>query len=183
MHERTRGMILTALFAALMAVCAWLSVPAPVPFTMQTFGVFAAVGLLGGRRGTEAVALYILLGAVGLPVFAGFVGGLGVIFSSVGGYILGFLLAALVMWGITHRWGFGLLPLTLSMVLGLLVCYAFGTAWFMIFYAAADKPMSLVTALGACVLPFILPDAAKIALAVVVTRRVRRLRDPAQPSA
>ena len=84
--------------AALIAVCSWISVPSPVPFTLQTFAVFSAVGILGGRRGTIAVLVYLLLGAVGLPVFAGFRGGVGVLLGTTGGYIAGFLLAALLMW-------------------------------------------------------------------------------------
>ena len=65
----------TALFTVLLAVCAWITVPLTVPFTLQTFGVFAALGVLGGRRGTYAVAAYLLLGLAGLPVFSGFRGG------------------------------------------------------------------------------------------------------------
>ena len=92
----TRDMAYIALMAVLLAVCSWISVPAPVPFTLQTFGVFCALGLLGGRRGSTAVLLYILLGAVGLPVFSGFQGGLGKLLGPTGGYILGFLLSALL---------------------------------------------------------------------------------------
>ena len=66
-----------ALMAVLISVCSWLSVPAAIPFTMQTYAVFTALLLLGGRRGSIAVAVYIALGAVGLPVFSGFAGGIG----------------------------------------------------------------------------------------------------------
>ncbi len=88
---KVKDMTLIAMFAAIMAVCSWISIPAPVPFTLQTMAVFLAVGLLGGKRGTIAVAIYILLGAVGLPVFAGFSGGLGTLLGLTGGYIFGFL--------------------------------------------------------------------------------------------
>ena len=81
----------TALTAAIIAVCAWITVPGPVPFTMQTFGVFLALRLLGGKRGSISVALYILLGAAGLPVFSGFKAGIGVLIGPTGGYILGFI--------------------------------------------------------------------------------------------
>lgn len=102
---KTRDMALIAAFAAVITVCAWISVPAAVPFTLQTFAVFLAVGLLGGKRGTIAVAVYILLGAVGVPVFSGFNGGLGALLGITGGYILGFLAAAAVMWGLTSVLG------------------------------------------------------------------------------
>ena len=161
-----------ALFAVVMAVCAWISIPAAVPFTLQTFGVFLAVGLLGGKRGTLAVLIYLLLGAVGIPVFAGFNGGLGYMLGSTGGYIVGFLLSALVMWGFDAALGRKTWVLAVSMVLGLVVCYAFGTAWFMGVYARQSGAIGLMTALGWCVFPFIIPDLIKIALARVISRRL-----------
>ena len=93
-----RDMAYIAIFAVVMAVCSWISIPYVVPFTLQTFAIFLAVGVLGGKRGTLAVLVYILLGCVGLPVFAGFTGGLGIVLGSTGGYIVGFLVQALVMW-------------------------------------------------------------------------------------
>ena len=72
---KTRDMAYIALMAVLISVCSWLSVPSVIPFTMQTFGVFCALLLLGGKRGSIAVLLYIVMGAVGLPVFSNFTGG------------------------------------------------------------------------------------------------------------
>ena len=126
----------TALFTVLLAVCAWITVPLTVPFTLQTFGVFAALGVLGGRRGTYAVAAYLLLGLAGLPVFSGFRGGPGVLLGTTGGYILGFLASALLYWAITARFGSRPGVMAAAMVLGLMVCYGFGTAWFL----AVPKP-------------------------------------------
>ena len=83
-----RDIAYIAVFTALMAVCSWISIPTAIPFTLQTMGVFLAVGLLGGKRGTLAVTAYVLLGAVGAPVFANFSGGLGVLMGQTGGYIL-----------------------------------------------------------------------------------------------
>lgn len=163
-----------ALFAAVMAVCSWISVPATVPFTLQTFGVFLAVGTLGGKRGSLAVLTYLLLGAVGAPVFAGFSGGIGCILGSTGGYIVGFLFSALVMWAMEHFLGKKKWVLALSMVIGLLVCYAFGTAWFMIVYANNTGAIGLWTALSWCVLPYIIPDAIKIVLALVLCKRLAK---------
>ena len=125
-----RDMVLCALFAAILAVSAWLTVPGEVPFTLQTFGVFAALGLLGGKRGTIAIALYLVLGAVGLPVFSGFRGGFGVLLGTTGGYIFGFLLSGLLYWALTALLGNRGWVRLLAMVLGLLLCYAAGTGWF-----------------------------------------------------
>ena len=170
----TRDMTYIGLFAVVIAVCSWLSIPATVPFTLQTFAVFAAVGILGGKRGTLAVLVYLLLGAVGVPVFAGFSGGVGVLFGSTGGYIAGFLLSALVMWLMEKTLGRKTWVLALSMVIGLIVCYFFGTLWFKFIYARETGPIGIMTALGWCVIPYIIPDLLKIALALVLSKRLRK---------
>ncbi len=170
----TKELVFTALMAVIIAVCSWISIPTTVPFTLQTFGVFMAVGLLGGKKGTISVLVYILLGAVGVPVFAGFSSGIGVLFGTTGGYIVGFLLSGLVYWAMTAAFGEKLPIMIIAMVLGLLVCYAFGTAWFMIVYAKNTAPIGLMTALGWCVFPFIIPDCIKIALAVVLTKQLKK---------
>lgn len=169
---RTVDMVYVALFAVLMAVCSWISIPATVPFTMQTFGVFLAVAVLGGKRGTLAVLVFLLLGAVGVPVFAGFSGGFSALLGSTGGYIIGFLFTALVMWLMERLLGRKTWALALSMVLGLVVCYGFGTAWFMVVYARNTGAIGVWAALGRCVFPYILPDLVKIALALLISRRL-----------
>jgi len=170
----TRDMSRIALMAVLLAVCSWISVPAPVPFTLQTFGVFCALGLLGGRRGSTAVLLYILLGALGLPVFSGFAGGLGKLLGPTGGYILGFLISSLLYWLLERRAQKGPLPLAAVLLLGLAACYAFGTAWFVLVYSASHGPISLLGALSLCVFPFVVPDLIKLALALLLIRTLRK---------
>lgn len=172
-RNKTYDMVYIAIFAVLMAICSWISIPMAVPFTLQTFDVFMAVGILGGKRGTFAVLIYIILGAIGVPVFAGFSGGIGVLLSSTGGYIIGFLFSALVMWGMETLWGKKPVVQILSMIVGLIVCYALGTIWFMIIYARDTGAVGLGTVLGWCVIPFIIPDLVKIALAYVLSRRFR----------
>ncbi len=169
-----RSMALCALCTAIIAVCSQIVIPMTVPFTMQTFAVFCTLGLLGGKWGTVSVLLYILLGAAGVPVFGEFTGGLGIIMGTTGGYIIGFLFSALVYWGITNLFGNGLVSMTSAMAAGLLICYAFGTVWFMDVYARETEAVGLVTALSWCVFPFIVPDALKIALAVLITRRLSK---------
>ena len=169
----TGDLALVALFAAVMAVCSWITVPAAVPFTLQTMGVFLAVGLLRGKRGTISVLVYLFLGAIGLPVFSGFAGGLGYMMGATGGYIIGFLFSALIMWFMEKVFGRDMKILILSMVLGLILCSAFGTAWFMTVYSGSNGPIDLATALGWCVFPFIIPDAIKIAVACLLIRRLR----------
>ena len=169
----TKRMTRIALCAALLAPCAWLSVPTQPPFTMQTFGVFLTLLLLGAKDGAIAIGLYILLGALGVPVFSGFNGGMGALMGPTGGYIVGFLLMCLVF-GLLCGKGAGLRLKALALLLGLAVCYAFGTAWFLVVYARNVGPIGLMTALGWCVFPYIIPDLAKLALAVILSRRVKK---------
>lgn len=171
---KTLDLVYIGTFSAVIAACSWIAVPAAVPFTLQTLGVFSAVGILGGKRGTLAVLTYILLGAVGVPVFAGFSGGIGDILGATGGYIAGFLLSALLMWLFEAVFGTGKLVLAISMVAGLFVCYAVGTLWFMNVYARTSGPIGLTTVLGWCVVPFLVPDLLKIALSLLLTSRLKR---------
>ena len=173
-NSKTLIIVYVAICAALMAICSWISIPTVVPFTLQTFAVFLAIGILGGKFGTLAVLVYILLGAVGIPVFSGFKGGIGSLIGPTGGYIIGFIFSALVMWLIEKLAGRKLVILGISMVIGLLVCYAFGTAWFMVVYGKANGAISLASALGMCVIPFIIPDIIKIALALLLAKILRR---------
>lgn len=173
--NKTLDMVYIALFAVLITICSWISIPTVVPFTLQNFGIFVAVGVLGGKRGALSVLVYLLLGAIGVPVFAGFSGGIGVILGTTGGYIIGFLLSTLPVWGMEKLLGKKTWVLAFSMVLGLLVCYAFGTVWFIQVYAQNSGEIGLMTALGWCVFPFIIPDLIKIALALAVTKSLARV--------
>lgn len=173
----TKDIVFIGTFAALMAICSWISIPTTVPFTLQTFAVFLAVSLLGGKRGTISVIVYILLGAIGAPVFAGFSGGLDKILGTTGGYIIGFIASALIIWLFEKLFGKKLWAQAVSMVLGLVACYAVGTVWFITVYARANGAISVMTALGWCVFPFIIPDVCKIALALVLSKRLARFVD------
>ena len=168
----TRDIAIIAMGVALIAVCSWISIPMTIPFTMQTFAICLVTALFGLKRGMWTVLCYILLGAVGAPVFSGFSGGIAVLLGTTGGYIAGFLFTALIVGLAVEKLGRGLPVLVASMAVGILVCYAFGTAWFMVVYARKTGPIGLGTALGWCVFPYLLPDAVKIALASVLTGRL-----------
>lgn len=171
----TKRMTRIALCAALLVPCAWLSVPTQPPFTMQTFGVFLTLLLLGAKDGTIAIGLYILLGALGVPVFSGFNGGMGALMGPTGGYIVGFLLICLIF-GLLCGKGAGLWLKALALLLGLAVCYAFGTLWFVKVYGDMKGPISTLSALSMCVFPFIVPDLAKLALALWAGKRLEKYR-------
>lgn len=172
--NKTRDIVYMSVFTAMISICSWISIPASIPFTLQTMGVFTTVGLLGGKRGTLTVLTYILLGAIGIPVFAGLTGGISVLLGTTGGYIMGFLLSALLMWGIETIMGRNQIVLAFSMVAGLIVCYVFGTAWFMMIYTQHSGVIGLSTVLGLCVIPFIIPDLIKIGVALFLINRLKK---------
>lgn len=177
---KTYDMAYIAVFTVLIAICSWISIPAMVPFTLQTFAIVLSVLILGGRRGTMAVILYLLLGLIGVPVFAEFSAGPHVLFGTTGGYLIGFLLSALIMWAaesifirklkVKHI----LAVQGISIALGMIACYAVGTIWFMIVYMRSTGAIGLSTVLGWCVIPFLLPDIAKCALALIVAKMLRK---------
>lgn len=167
-HKIILDMVYTAMFAAIIAVCSIIAIPlGKVPFTLQTFAVCLAASLLGWKRGTLSVLVYILVGAVGVPVFGGMQGGFSVITGSTGGYIVGFIFTALIVGFVSDKFNKKLVALIPAMLIGIAVCYAFGTPWFMFV-----TNMDLVTSLGYCVIPFIIPDVIKVIVASVIVNRL-----------
>ena len=172
-NKKTFELIACAMFAALTAVLSQLSVPiGPVPINLATFSVFLAGGVLGARGGLLSQTVYILLGAAGLPVFAGFQGGIGTIAGPTGGYIIGYAAAALAVGLLTGPAGKGMLRPAAAMAAGLAVCYFLGTAWFMFVTKRA-----LWESLMLCVFPFLIGDALKIAGATAVAVQLRGVYD------
>ena len=171
---KTIDMAYIAVSAAFIAVCAWISIPVAIPFTLQTFAVCLISGLLGMKRGTLTVLIYILLGAAGLPVFTGFKGGIGALAGVTGGYIVGFIFTALIVGFISDRFRKKTIPLIISMIFGILLCYAFGTAWFMFLYTQNTGAIGLTAVLMKCVVPFIIPDMIKLAVAAILVKRLER---------
>lgn len=168
---KTIDLAYIGLFAALIAVCAQIAIPMPsgIPFTLQTFAICLTGALLGWKRGILSVIVYILLGMVGLPIFSGFKSGVAAVTGPTGGYLIGFLFTALIIGILADKFGHKLWQMVLFMVLGLIASYVFGTVWFMIAYKA-----TLAAALTSCVVPFLLPEAAKIALAAVLSNRLHK---------
>lgn len=171
-NSSTTDLVYTALGAVLIAVCSWISIPTTVPFTMQTFAVFFVLLTLGGKRGTLAVIVYVLLGAVGIPVFAQFASGIGVLLGSTGGYIVGFVFTGLIYWLAAGIFGKKRWVQIASLLLGTAVMYTFGTAWFLMVYARTGQAVGIGAALAWCVIPFIVPDLIKMALAFMIARRL-----------
>lgn len=175
--------VVIAISAALITVCSWISIPlGPVPFTLQTLAILAVLLTIGGRRGTIAIVVYLALGAIGVPVFAGFKGGPAALLGPTGGFLVGFIAAALIFWLLeklvfarlmsTHakRLVFGLV----NSVIFELVLYVVGVIWFMTVYAAKTGPIGLGAVMSMCVIPFIIPDIVKMIAAAVIGSRAYR---------
>ena len=169
---KVKDMTLTAVMAALVCIAGPLTVPAgPIPLSLATLAVYLAGAVLGKKRGTLAVALYLLIGIIGVPVFSGFSGGFQKLAGVTGGYLVGYLPCAFLSGLGAERaeeesriW---ILPA--KMAAGTAVLYTIGTAWFMI-----QSGNALGTALSLCVVPFLPGDAVKIAAAVMLTVPVRK---------
>lgn len=168
---KARNISLCSLFAALMALCAWISIPlGDIAFTLQSFAVVLALLTLGGKWGSVSIVVYLLLGAMGLPVFSGFRGGLGALLGVTGGYIWGFLLSGLIFWLITAV--FGKKSNLFAAISVMLTCYFCGTAWY--YYAYADGT-SLPVIAAKCVLPYLIPDALKLFMAFTIGKRLQKV--------
>ena len=165
---KTRDIVLIGVFAAMICVFAPFSVPVgPIPISLASFAVYIA-SALGAKKGCAAVGIYILIGALGLPVFSGFSGGISKIAGLTGGYIIGYMFCALLSGIIIERAGNKKSAYPMAFIIGTAVLYAFGTAWFMI-----QSGNGLYESLLACVIPFLIGDAVKIAAASVVVYRMR----------
>ena len=168
--KTTQRLTLSALLCALCAVLSQIQIPLPpVPLSLSLLGVHLCGVLLGSRWGAAAVGCYVALGAVGVPVYAGFAGGVSVLLGPTGGFLIGYIFCAWTSGTLIQRFGSSRLSLILSMASGTLICYALGTAWF-----SFVSGTNLAGSLSACVLPFIPGDVLKILLAASLCLRMQK---------
>lgn len=182
--NKTYNIVLIAVSAALITICSWISITiGPVPFTLQTMAIFAVLMTIGGARGSIAVVIYLLLGLVGVPVFAGFKGGPASFLGPTGGFLVGFAVASLV-WILLEKllrdkMSSSAVKRILYGVINAVICevvmYTIGVIWFMVVYGQQTGPVGLGTTLTMCVVPFIIPDIVKIAVAIVIGERAGKL--------
>ena len=164
--------VLSALCVALLVLCSWISVPTAIPFTMQTFAVAFLGAFLGATRGGLTITTYILLGAIGLPVFSGFRSGASIILGATGGYTLGFIPFCMITGHLCKKMKKTYFHIFISMLTGLLSCYVFGTIWYVHIYLSGTQ--SIREAASVCVLPFIIPDLIKISLAAFFAKKAEQ---------
>lgn len=182
--NKTYNIVLIAVSAALIAICSWISITiGPVPFTLQTMAIFAVLMTIGGARGSVTVIIYLLLGLVGVPVFAGFKGGPASFLGPTGGFLVGFAVASLV-WILLEKllrdkMSSSAVKRILYGVINAVICevvmYTIGVIWFMVVYGQQTGPVGLGATLTMCVVPFIIPDIVKIAVAIVIGDRAGKL--------
>ncbi len=172
-NSKLRPLVQMSLFVGLMVICSWITVPFSVPFTLQTFAVFLAAGVLGGKKALAVVAVYILLGVLGVPVFSGGRAGIGALFDVTGGYIMGFLPCAYLS-GVLCEKTKRPIFVGLSMLAGLLCIYVCAVLWICLQYTGADVQRGVLSVMSVAVLPFVVPDAVKITLAVLVSAKLKR---------
>lgn len=169
--SRIKRMVCCAVFAALTAICSQIAIPLPlVPINLALFAVHLCGALMGPVTGMLSMVLYVGLGLVGVPVFSKLMAGPAVLAGPTGGYIIGYILCALIVGLVAKFWGDSPWKLVVGMLAGLAVCYLFGSLWFMF-----SLQKSLLATLTACVFPFLPGDAIKIALAVVVAVRLKKV--------
>ena len=163
---KTKQMVLIALMTAVTCVLGPLSIPlpfSPVPISLTNFAIFLAIFVLGMKNGTISFIIYLLLGAVGVPVFSSFRGGLQVLAGPTGGYLVGFIFLALIMGFALDHFDRKLVPTIIGMIIGMVVCYAFGTVWL-----AKLLSLSFKEGLIMGVIPYLAGDVAKIIIAAIV---------------
>ena len=169
---KTQDLVKCALFTAIICISAYISIPlpfTPVPITLQTAAVMLCAVLLGGKKGAMAVILYVILGAVGLPVFSGGKGVIGVLVGATGGYIWGFIPAAYITGKITEIFTIKSFKAYFAvMALGVVIIYIAGTMQY-----SFTANISFTAALASAVTPFIFADTVKIAAAAMIAGRLR----------
>lgn len=158
------------LMAAVICILGPLSIPIGlVPISLQNLAIYFALYILGMKKGTLSYLIYMLIGFVGIPVFAGFTGGASKLLGPTGGYIIGFLFMALIAGYFIDKFYDKWYLCFTGMVLGTAVCYAFGTTWL-----AYQANMSAEAALAAGVIPFIPGDLIKILIATFLGPQIRK---------
>lgn len=165
-----KKMALASLFAAMIAVGAYVKIPipfSPVPITLQVFFIFLAGAMLGSRWGTLSVIVYLLLGIIGLPVFSGGASGPGILFGPTGGYLISFAVAAFLIGKLSEKRGTSNVLLNATFMLaGLCIIYLLGTP-----YLAYTANITIENAIKLGIIPFLPADLLKVALASVIVSK------------
>lgn len=179
MQRRKNGiqsMIFISLFATLMCIGAWIHFPSPIPATMQTFIVFCALSLIKSKNTFIMLCIYISLGALGLPVFSGFTGGIGALTGPTAGFIWGFLLGVPVFYVFEKFFSGKKVAIIIGYILYILIHYIPGALWYCYFTIGEISLSGIISSSAVTVVPFVVPDAIKLFLALLLSERINRIR-------
>lgn len=170
-----RDLTLISLCASVITICAWITIPfGEVPFTLQTFGIFLSLLVLGGKKGTIAILVYILLGVIGLPVFSGFRGGIGTLIGPTGGYIIGFVFQGIIYMIFELISKENKIIKLISLILGLFACYLFGSVWLVLMYQVDGGTLAFTAIILLYVVPYLIPDVLKLVTAYSVATKIKK---------
>ena len=198
LNNKIKRIINISFFSIVIVISTMITIPLVVPITLQIFGVALAIFSLGGRDAFVSILIYILLGIIGLPVFAGSKSGLDVILGPTGGYVIGFLFMALMYYLLVdknifidndklasknksanvfankfvHKFADKKYLSLFALFIGLIICYLMGTIWFKLVYLKNSKDITFIGIISICVLPFIVPDIIKILLAMQLYKKL-----------
>lgn len=169
--KNTHNIISVSIFVAIISVCSCITIPVSIiPITMSLFGIFLCSVLLGGKLSFYTSIIYILVGIAGIPVFSGFRGGIGTILSPVGGYILAYPFAALILGIISEKSKYNFASLLSGSFIALLIIYLFGTVYF-----AIVTKNTIRNSVKISVYPFVFFDLIKCILAITIGKRVKKI--------
>lgn len=166
MKNKIQNLTHTALMAAFLCIAGPVVIPiGMVPMSFANMAIYLIIILLDKKRATISVAIYLLIGLVGLPVFAGFTGGMGKLLGPTGGYLIGYLVLSLIAGTVMEKCKFSFIAL----VIGTISLYLIGTLWLMF-----QSKLDFITALSVGVLPFVIFDVIKMVLAVILGNSIKK---------
>lgn len=175
-NTSTKKLAISAMLTASIAIGAWISIPSTIPFTLQTLFIYFAVLFMKAKYSALSITVYIMLGAIGLPVFSNFTSGLGILFGATGGYIFGFLLFPLCYAIFTSILKENDFSRILSLIVGTLLCYIAGTIMFVnVALTKSGAKYSFAAAFSICVIPYIIPDMIKLIIAFIADKRIKKI--------
>ncbi|MFI3172517.1 MAG: biotin transporter BioY [Eubacteriales bacterium] len=170
--SKTKSMTTIALITAITCIVAPFSIPipiSPVPISLTNLVLYISPYILGCKKSTISYIVYLLLGAVGLPIFSSFSGGLGKLIGPTGGYLLGFIFLVLITGLVVEHFPTNIFIIVMGMIVGTFICYIFGTYWL-----ALQLEMTFVAALAVGVTPYLIGDSVKILIAIIVGPLLRK---------
>lgn len=179
MREKSRAiyrLVVIATCVAFLSLCSWITLPFAVNFSLQLFAVFLICGCFSPTVSVSAIALYILLGLIGAPIFSGFSSGASAIMGASGGFIISFIFVSVIISAFRRYYSKNIFWYVLTMSLSLVVCYACGVLWYAFVFCYPNY-CSIGTAITVCVLPFIAFDIIKLLLAVLALKKLRPFID------